>query len=548
MSTDLSVGRAVLYAAKSTVDKRGSNTTQLADARALAERERLEVVAEYADEDASAYRGNRGPGLAAAIDHAERLGGSLIVQHSDRLARGDGVQARHLVQLVLEAKARGIHLRSVEDDSSLESVLMAAAMGERNTEDSRRKGASIRAGLARRRSAGRRVGGQSYALTWRRNADDERETVIDPGQAVVVERIYAEFLAGRNLLQIVKALNGDGIPSARGGRWSTATITSILRNPLYTGLVRDGEELIEARHEAIIPRDRWEEVQALRAAKSRTHRVGRTPLGRHLFRKGFLRCGDCGAGIVPRTSRNKDGTLWEGYRCHGRYTDPDHCSMDSQRRAVIDTAVFSYFQQVALDVEETRVQLLASVERKVSEIQGLLEAAEREANAATARLERVKRDYVAGELIAEEWRELRAELEPQADAAFAECDRLAARLADVKAVPDPSALEFELIEQLAHIRAAIAGQVNDATGVDAVRATLMRLFDHFVLHRGTPDSSHLELIGEGYWIEPVVSEHAIAGYDEKLRPILTRKPLDQAKNNDSDSFVRLYPVISPISV
>src|SRR5580704_17879507 len=91
--------QAVLYAAKSTVDKKGSNATQLADGRALAESEGLEVVAEYADEDASAYHGNRGPKLAAALDHAERIGGSLIVQHSDRLARGDGVQARHLVQL-----------------------------------------------------------------------------------------------------------------------------------------------------------------------------------------------------------------------------------------------------------------------------------------------------------------------------------------------------------------------------------------------------------------------------------------------------------------
>ena len=126
---DENIAPAVLYAAKSTVDKRGSNATQLDDGRAFAEREGLTVVAEYADEDASAYSGNRGPELAAALDHAEHLEGSLIVQHSDRLARGDGVKARHLVQLVFEAKSRGIRLRSVEDDSSLESVLMAAAMG-----------------------------------------------------------------------------------------------------------------------------------------------------------------------------------------------------------------------------------------------------------------------------------------------------------------------------------------------------------------------------------------------------------------------------------
>lgn len=38
------------------------------------------------------------------------------------------------------------------------------------------------------------------------------------------------------------------------------------------------------------------------------------------------------------------------------------------------------------------------------------------------------------------------------------------------------------------------------------------------------------------WIEPVVSEKAVAGYDEKLRPVLARKPLEQAENNYADAF------------
>ena len=349
--------QAVLYAAKSTVDKKGSNATQLADGRVLAESEGLEVVAEYADEDASAYHGNRGPKLAAALDHAERIGGSLIVQHSDRLARGDGVQARHLVQLVLEAKARGIRLRSTEDDSSLESVLMAAAMGERNTEDSRRKGAAVKAGLARRRAAGRPVGARSYGLTWRRNDQDEREIVPDPAEAAVVDRVYAEYLAGCAQLAIARALNADHIATARGGKWTPVVIRSILTNPIYAGLIRDGSELVEGRHEAIIPRERWEEAQALRAAKANTHRRGRPSAGQHLFRKGFLRCGQCGAAMIPRTARNADGSLYEVYRCHGRYLDPASCSMELQRRVQIDSAVYAYFEQVGLDLDATRAQL-----------------------------------------------------------------------------------------------------------------------------------------------------------------------------------------------
>jgi DNA invertase Pin-like site-specific DNA recombinase len=529
---------AVLYAAKSTVDKKGSNATQLADGRAFADREGLQVVAEYVDEDASAYHGNRGPGLAAALDRAERLAGSLLVQHSDRLARGDGVHARHLVQLVFEAKSRGIRLRSVEDDSSLENVLMAAAMGERNSEDSRRKSAAIKAGLARRRASGRRTGGQTYGLTWCRNESDERETIPDPTRAPIVERIYAEYLAGRNILQIVKALNGDRIPAARGGKWKPAVISTVLANPLYAGLVRNGTELIDAEHEAVIPRERWEEVQVLRKAKAQTHRTGRSTLGQHLFRKGFLRC-ECGAAMVPRTHRNKDGSLRETYRCYGRYTDPAHCSMDSQPRARIDTAVYTYFEQVGLDVEATREQLAAATERKIAEVGALLEAAEGETSAAAARLARIRHDYASGELDVAEWRGFRDELQPQAAAAAAERDRLETQLAEIKAGPKLEGLEDEVLRQLAEVRAAIAGKVNDVTGVDGARATMLRLFDRFILHQGRPESAHLELVGTEYWIEPVISLHAVAGYDEKLCPVLARKPLDRAGKNDSSALVRL---------
>lgn len=44
----------------------------------------------------------------------------------------------------------------------------------------------------------------------------------------------------------------------------------------------------------------------------------------------------------------------------------------------------------------------------------------------------------------------------------------------------------------------------------------------------------MELIGER-WIEPLVSQRAIEGYDEKLRPVLVKKPLDQA----ADSYAAL---------
>lgn len=226
---------AVIYAAKSTEDKRGSIPAQLLDCREFAERISRAVAAEYADEAASAWSGDRGPQLAAALAHAERIGAALIVQHSDRLARGDARQARHLIEIYLWSLKAGVELRSVQDDSTFENLVMAAVMGERNTEDSRRKSEAVRAGLDRRRKQGKYVGSRCFGLTWRRNASDERELVPHPAEAPVVARMAAELLAGVAQMEIARKLNVERVPTARGGAWHQGTVRSILANPAIAG-------------------------------------------------------------------------------------------------------------------------------------------------------------------------------------------------------------------------------------------------------------------------------------------------------------------------
>lgn len=160
----------------------------------------------------------------------------------------------------------------------------------------------------------------------------------------------------------------------------------------------------------------------------------------------------------------------------------------------------------------------------------------REAQSAAARLTKVKRDYTHGELTATEWRELRAELEPEAVAAEAEAERLRAQLTGAESSAMLGDAETELVEQLAQLRAAVAGQVSAGEDIDAVRAVLMRLFDHFVFHPELPANAHVDLIGNRYWIEPVMSERAIAGYSEKMKPVLVREPLGQAGNNYAQGY------------
>jgi hypothetical protein len=86
----------VIYAAKSTEDRRGSIPEQLRECREQVQGDpRRRLVTEYSGEVFSAYRRDRGPGLRDATQDAEDLAeeygiAELWAQHSDRLARGDG--------------------------------------------------------------------------------------------------------------------------------------------------------------------------------------------------------------------------------------------------------------------------------------------------------------------------------------------------------------------------------------------------------------------------------------------------------------------------
>ncbi len=522
--------QAILYAAKSSPDERESIPDQLKEARKWAEEQGLEVIAEYDEEDVSAYKRDRGAELAEALEHAERTRATLIAQHSDRLARGDAKQARHLVEIALWAIKADVRVHCLQDPNTFENLVMAAVMGDRNMEDSRRKSLAVKAGMARRRKRGLPLGGPvSFGYRYERNELDERLRVIEPIRAEVVRRIVADHLAGKGPMAIARELREDGSPSPNDAPWTTNKVRAVLMNPFIAGLIRDGEGFIEGRHEGIIDRRTWDQLEALRKARARTHKRGRNPLGKHLFRKGFLKCGKCGASMVPRTERTSNSTtLLEGYRCIKRFKDKDSCDMPRIPRAKIDNAVYAYFQGLDLDIEATRRQMASATVRKLAEARELLKQAQHEEQESEARLKRVKRDYINDDLTAEEWRELRSELEPELDAAKAETESLRARLEEAEAGTALAEFHGEILQALSEVPGALAKEIADAEGAAAARAVLMRLFDCFVLHRGGSGQEHLELAGEG-WIEPVVSEHAVAGYKEKLQPALVHTSFDRRK-------------------
>jgi hypothetical protein len=182
----------ILYAAKSTEDRRGSILDQLLKCRAaIAHEPGRAVIAEYTDEAFSAFRASRGPGLADAIALAEELskdGGvaELWALHSDRLARGDGRDARHAVEIALWALKQGVAVRTVQDPETFRDLLYAVVTGQRNNEDSRRKGLASAAGRRRAVERGEYTGakpdGYIRAVELDESGNVRRRLDIDPAR------------------------------------------------------------------------------------------------------------------------------------------------------------------------------------------------------------------------------------------------------------------------------------------------------------------------------------------------------------------------------
>jgi site-specific DNA recombinase len=494
-STEVSAATAVIYAAKSTADEHGSIPTQLDDGRRLAKQEGWTIAGEYQDEAASAYSGDRGPGLAAAMAHCERIAPcTLIVQHSDRLARGDAREARHLIEIVLWAIKHDVQLLSAQDPEILAggdlALLLGAIGGMRNHQDSKRKALAVKDGMKRRRAKGLHAGGpRKFGYDYVR--DEYGRTVQDQPmrpnrvEALTIQRIYRDYDAGITQMGIQRALNAENIPTLRGGVWHQGTIAHILADPFYKGFLPGDGDSVRGEHEPIIDEDLWDRIAKLReqARRSLGRTGGRPAHAKFLFTNGHLRCGRCGGAMVPRTAVRKSstgkqwGTEYEVYRCYTRIRDVHACDQRSLPRALVDAAAVRTLTERGISVQQTRVHFAQALELRRRETKARLHEAETDEQQAAARLARVERDYTDGELSAANYERLSATLADELDAARAHREQLERQTAAFEATD--AEIDDATLAAFTDIHEAIAGFVTDARHLDQLRLRLRQLFETF---------------------------------------------------------------------
>lgn len=195
--------------------------------------------------------------------------------------------------------------------------------------------------------------------------------IVNKEQAVIVKRIYKEFMQGKTPCMIAKRLTQEGIktPSGRGKKWNVSVIMSILTNEKYKGSARlqksftvdflskkmkknEGEVpqyYVENSHEAIIPPDEWERVQK---ELIRRKSFGRKYSGNSIFSTRVV-CGSCGAFFGSKVWNSTDEkyrrTIWQ---CNDKFKGETRCATPHLSEEQLKEAFITAFNRLFENKDE----------------------------------------------------------------------------------------------------------------------------------------------------------------------------------------------------
>lgn len=185
---------------------------------------------------------------------------------------------------------------------------------------------------------------------------------VYPEQAEIVREIFQMYADGLSSHKICDDLNARGVKPNFSDYWAPSTIRSMLKNPVYIGLISWGKRvsrptleggqkrvinpraiLAQGRHEPIVPELLWDAVQArLQGNIKPTTRRGNelsNPLA------GLVRCARCGYTMQRSAgTRYKQGNQTEApdmLRCHNRQCDQIRARID-----VVEEMVLEYLDSV----------------------------------------------------------------------------------------------------------------------------------------------------------------------------------------------------------
>ncbi|MEL5899270.1 recombinase family protein [Clostridium sporogenes] len=249
----------------------------------------------FADDGKSATQTSKREDFNAMVDACMNGKIDLVLTKSvSRFARNT-VDALQNIRKLKEKNVPVIFEKEGINTMESGGELLITILSSQAQEESRNISENTRWGLTRRFENGIISVNHKKFLGYTK--DENGNLVIVPEEAVIVKRIFREYLEGSSIVQICKGLEKDGIKTVTGlDKWHPGTINKMLSNEKFCGDARmqktytvdfltkkrvknDGyvrQYYIEDNHEAIIPKELFHQVQAEKARRANLNKAAVT--------------------------------------------------------------------------------------------------------------------------------------------------------------------------------------------------------------------------------------------------------------------------------
>ena len=149
------------------------------------------------------------------------------------------------------------------------------------------------------------------------NDSRTKTIVVEKKKAKILRQAFEKYAKGNQRLEdISHFLAKSGIVTRSGKQISKTRIAFVLSNPFYVGLFKYGGEIHEGKHEPIIAKKLFDEVQEVLKKRGQPERKAKNEPQPFC---GLISCASCGMIITAenKTKRQKNGNVhhYVYYRC-----------------------------------------------------------------------------------------------------------------------------------------------------------------------------------------------------------------------------------------
>lgn len=229
-------------------------------------------------------------------------------------------------------RRQGIPIVTAQDDprlardTAVQELLQDIMAGVARFEV-RQLGDRVRRAQRVRMASGQWKGGiPPLGLRWRKDTGWE----IVPEQAALVRHVFETYLEAGSMSATAHALLQEGVRGRRGALMNLCTVRTILRNPVYRGVLTfNGEEFAVPGIPETLPASLVAAVDARLAIADGRPLRATSPFVDALF-AGLLRCPECGRWLSVHVTRHNNPAgvrSYYGYLCwHAHRTDSHLCT------------------------------------------------------------------------------------------------------------------------------------------------------------------------------------------------------------------------------